>query len=263
MDKDDIGDAEEYGDDGPDYAALKDIHPNALAIGLCRLPLLGGDVYLRMQAQNVSMVDHLLMGMEQEALQREFAEDRVPGDLLMLLSALTQMWIFSVYELLRTWRGRTRDIIKWAESGGLAQKLKSYEQTGEYHDYGKELRAKEIKKAMEDPGHLDELRAALDVTMMTYTRLEHVRVSLAKHVVAKSNDQPAHAPGYARLNKWCGALQYELARGHVSYDVVCRRDIADALRTIDMSSRPSKEDLEAFDAFMKGGFEGDDAFEEK
>lgn len=248
-------------DDTPVYAAPEDIEPSALARSLCSLPILGDDVYLRMQAYNVSAVDHFLIGMEREALARYFHDDRVPPDLLQLLSALTQMWIFSAYELLRTWRSRARDIIKWAESGGLAQKLKSYERTTDDRDFGRRLRASQIKKAMDDPGYVELLRAALDVTHITFTRLEHVRVSLAKHEVAKSKGQPALYPGYGRLNTWCGALEYELARGRVSYDLLCRRDIADALRAVETSERPSKEHLAAFDAFMKGDFGSADPFQ--
>lgn len=232
---------EEYEEaDVPNYAPLEEISSTALAGALRKLPMLGDDMYLRMQAYNVSVVDHLLMQMEQDALQLEFAEDRVPGELLWMLSALTQMWFFSLYELLRTWRSRCWDLIKWGESGGLAQKLKSYAQTDGYTDVGKEIRAEQIKRVIDTPALIEDLRSALDATHITFTRLAHVRMSLAKHEVAGSKGRPARSPGYARLNKWCGSLEYELVRGQITYDVVCRRDIADALRADVLSDPPSK-----------------------
>ncbi len=241
--------------DPPDYAESSEIHPTDLAMGLRSLPLLGSDLYLRMQAHDVSAVDHFIMSLEEQAQEQELQDDRVAPEHLMLLSALTQMWIFSVYELLRTWRARAKDLIKWSENGGLAKKLATYEKQSNPFHLANDLRAEEIKTVINDPTVVDQLRAALDITHILFTRLEHLRVSLAKHVVARSNDQPALSPGYARLNTWCGSLEYELARGMVTYDVICRRDIADALRSISTAERPTKEELKEFDAFMKGKYD--------
>ena len=38
--------------------------------------------------------------------------ERTPGQSMMFLSVISQMWIFSVYELLRTWRQAVREIKK-------------------------------------------------------------------------------------------------------------------------------------------------------
>jgi hypothetical protein len=246
------GDYQDEQDSTPDYAQPNLVSSSALAASLDRLPMLGDDVYLRMQAFNVSVVDHLLMQTEHEALQTQFRNDRVRGDCLVMLSALTPMWFFSAYELLRTWRARCRDLITWADNGGLALKLKAYAQDEGFTDFGKEVRAEQVERVMNDPLLVEALRGALDVTHYTFTRLEHIRIALAKHEVANSKGAPAHSPGYGRMNRWCGSLEYELVRDGVTYDVVCRRDIADALRSTDTSNRPSKEELSSFNAFMKG-----------
>ena len=47
--------------------------------------------------------------------------ERTPSDTAMFVSAQSQMWIFALYELLRTWRSRTRKLIKWKENGAIPQ----------------------------------------------------------------------------------------------------------------------------------------------
>ena len=78
-----------------------------------RLHLLGDDPYLRMQAYNLSIVDQFIMQIESELLRSWFQEEqRSPAD-GMFVSAQSQMWIFAAYELLRTWRERSKDVIKF------------------------------------------------------------------------------------------------------------------------------------------------------
>ena len=84
------------------------------------------------------------------------------------------------------------------------------------------------------------------------SRLEHLRIGLAKHEVRGLKNSIAFAP-VGRINMWCGSLDYEIGSGNVVLDVVSRRDIADSLRgTTDHSSLPSEEHLKSFDNFMKG-----------
>ena len=67
------------------------------------------------------------MGVEHHTLQEYIQTDRTPPE-AMFLNAQSQMWIFAAYELLRTWRARAKDIIKWAENRGLEMKAKSLEE---------------------------------------------------------------------------------------------------------------------------------------
>jgi hypothetical protein len=61
------------------------------------------DAFLRMQAFNLSLVDHFVMRLELQLHRARFNEEKGLGGDTAFLSAQTQMWIFAVYELLRTW----------------------------------------------------------------------------------------------------------------------------------------------------------------
>ena len=64
------------------------------------------DLFLNMQGQNVMLVDFYLHDLERDLL-REYVEiERTPFPVTLIVSALNQMWIFALYELLRTWRQR-------------------------------------------------------------------------------------------------------------------------------------------------------------
>jgi hypothetical protein len=79
-----------------------------------------------MQAHNLALVDEFIMKIEDNVLAELLENERTPID-AFFLSAQSQMWIFAVYELLRTWKERVSNIKKWAESGGLQDKLAQYE----------------------------------------------------------------------------------------------------------------------------------------
>lgn len=90
--------------DGPPYRRTEEIIQSELRQALTGLPLLGDDMFLRMQAFNLTIVDQFLMQLESEVLQKLVQEERTPVPEAALLSALSQMWVFAAYELMRTWR---------------------------------------------------------------------------------------------------------------------------------------------------------------
>lgn len=61
-------------------------------------------------------------------------------------------------------------------------------------------------------------------TQIPFTRLEWVRVSLAKREVGGNDKQAALTPGYGRINNWCGSLDFELENGTYSMGYISRRD---------------------------------------
>ena len=79
------------------------------------LPLLADDLYLKMQAVNLAAVDTLLEGMETQLLHEYIELDRTPIPTFTMVSALSQLWLFGVYELLRTWRQRARHVLRFAD----------------------------------------------------------------------------------------------------------------------------------------------------
>lgn len=245
--------APDDGDDGPRYKRASEIDPSALREALCKLHLLGDDVFLRMQAFNLAIVDQFLTDLEYQVLKKLIQEEGTPVAEAAFLSAQSQMWIFAAYELLRTWRERAREMIKWAESGGLRQKLAVYEKDDGYMHFGRQYRAGQIKAVLADPDKVDAIRRDLKRTHMLFARLEAIRVSLAKHEVRKKKGSVALRPGYGRINKWCGSLDYELENGRYSLGEINRRDIADEIRMLFGNDYvPSDEDIASFDAFMRG-----------
>jgi hypothetical protein len=200
-----------------------------------------------MQTLNLSIVDQFLMGLEYDTLQKLNDQESTPTE-ATFLSAMSQMWIFAAYELLRTWRQRAKEVLKLVQSGGLAQKVEALERSaGKFHV------ALQFRRALNDPNIGGKISDDLRAIHIPMSRLEHLRIALAKHEVRGQKNSIAFHPGYGRINMWCGSLDYEIVSGNVVLDVVSRRDVADALRgTADHSSLPSEEHLKSFDTYMKG-----------
>src|ERR1041384_2333051 len=84
--------------------------------GLPKLPLFDEDLYLGMQATNLQVVDHILRDMESQLLALYIEKERTPGPVAMVVSAFSQLWVFGLYEILRTWRTRGERILEFAAS---------------------------------------------------------------------------------------------------------------------------------------------------
>lgn len=242
---------EDFRDDGPRYGDVSELGGMEIPAALQGLTLFR-DPYLSMQAFNLAIVDGFLNGLEQQVLRRLFYEDRTPADDAMFLNAQSQMWIFAAYELMRAWRQRAKDVIKWHANGGLQFKLAALHEDQGFHHPGNASRAAMLRDVIADPALVGELRDDLKRTHVLFARMEYLRVSLAKHEVSRKAKMPAIAPGYGRINSWCGAVDYELNNGRYILGYINRRDIADSLRTIPSLPVPSDEELASFDAFMKG-----------
>src|SRR6266446_2128588 len=86
-----------------------------LATSLQSLVLLGDDPYLRMQAFNLGVVSQILDDMEHQLLIEYIREDRTPSSAIVV-SAISQLWIFGLYELLRTWRQRASAVLRFGKA---------------------------------------------------------------------------------------------------------------------------------------------------
>lgn len=242
---------EDFHDDGPRYGDLSELGGMEIPAALQSLTLFR-DPYLNMQAFNLACVDAFLNDLEQQVLRRLFDEERTPIDDAMFLNAQSQMWIFAAYEVMRTWRQRAKDVLKWHANGGLQFKLAALEEDQGFHHPGNASRAAMLRDVIADPALVEGLRDDLKRTHVLFARIGYLRVSLAKHEVSGKAKMLAIAPGYGRINLWCGALDYELNNGRYILGYINRRDIADSLRTIPSLPVPSDEELTSFDAFMKG-----------
>lgn len=243
-------------DDQNDFATTPkepdEIGSGELTEALNSLHLLSGDLYLGMQATNLTLVDQFIMQLESHTLSKLIEYESTPSEEAAFLSAQTQMWIFAVYELLRTWRARAKEVIKLAENGGLKLKASKLDEDIGYIHVGRNIRANQLRQVAEKPDLINRIKIDMRRSHIPFVRLEYVRVSLAKHEIRGKNNSIAQAPGYARINRFCGSLEYQIENGPVVLDTISRRDIADEIRILnDTSKIPTQDDIDSFDAFMK------------
>lgn len=244
-------DAYEPDDAGPRYPDARSISPAALPAALGRLTLLGDDPYLRMQATNVGLVDIFLNGLEADLL-REQAEAEGTQLSAAFVATQSQMWIFATYELLRTWRQRARDTIRLIQSGGVEKRIAVLEKDLGYRHYGRLMRAEQLRRVAARPDAVEVLETDQRRIHVTFGYMNALRVALAKHEVRGVKDSVAFAPGYGRINTWCGAIDFELSADWGIYGTLNHRDIADGLRAMWDVEPNTPEELAEFDAHLKG-----------
>ncbi|MHA6264453.1 hypothetical protein ACXYMO_14710 [Arenibacterium sp. CAU 1754] len=176
------------------------------------------DLWLGMQARNIAFVDFtVLRGIESEAAQAYIERERTPTDVLLPLSALSQMWIFSVYEFLRTWRQRARNILKTAD------KVAAIDHKGRPAAVLEVVEAAKAKERMvrvaptwhsqhlkkvDDEEFVSSIREYWDFSDAIFREAEALRVTLAKHEVPKTPGLVAEAPGYGRMNHFTGSMYW-------------------------------------------------------
>ncbi len=207
------------------------------------LPLLD-EVFLGMQAMNVDVVDAYLEELEARLLQEYIERDRTPVQSPLFVSALSQMWVFAVYELLRTWRHRVHDVLRWAEElAALGDDEREAPVAAKRQEI--ERRASEARDAeahwqvferADDAQFVEELRSALNRTEVAFHDVEAVRMTLAKHEVPRQDGMYAGAPGYGRIDISNGSIYWQVELGRNEVTVLSRHGLADALRTV---SRPN------------------------
>jgi hypothetical protein len=246
----DDDDCEPY--DGPTYRLPETIAQSELRAALDSLALFGSDPNFRNQAFNIALVDEFVMKLELNLLRQQFQEERTPIVEAAFVSAQSQMWIFAAYELMRTWRQRASDMIKWADNGGLEVKLAHLKRKTAYVHFGREFRAKQIEHVLASPALLQKIRDDLRRTYIPFTRMEAIRVSIAKHEFRGQKNSVALMPTHGRINRWCGSIDFELENEGAIMGTISRRDIADELRIIPDLPLPTDEDIRSFDDFMRG-----------
>lgn len=247
---------DQEGDD-PETPIHNNAFPDgALAHALRQLKLFGDDAYLSMQATNMGIVDQFCTELERNLLQEYWRQDGTPVAEAAFLSAQSQMWMFAVYEALRTWRERASKVIAWAKNGHLAERVTVLRQDLGYQHPNRLMRAAQFERIVEDLDQVGVLEADLRRIHTLFTRLDFLRVSLAKHEIKGERNSVAYAPGYGRINMWTGALDYELTTGPVSFGPLSRRDVADELRGLFDGEAPSPESITEFDQIFQAALTG-------
>lgn len=209
------------------------------------------DPYLSMQATNLGIVDEFITDLESK-ISAEMFRDDPDRSLLPFLNAQSQMWMFSAYELLRTWRHRVRDAQKLAQEGRLGARIAELKKEEGFVHVGRLGRARQLQAILDDADTLRLIDEDLRLTHIVFHQLDFLRVALAKHEVKGRKNSVAYAPGYARIETWTGSLQYQLEAGQVILGTLTRREVADSIRAIrDRTNIQTREELADFDQFMK------------
>lgn len=201
------------------------------------LPLFG-DFFLGMQALNLDLVDTFLEDAEKALLHEYFELEKTPP-ITIFVSAVSQLWIFGLYELLRTWRQRAFELLRFAAS---LTELTS-EETQERIRQQKNKLQKDAEPSLglskflpfdqaTDGEFISHLQSRFDQTEILFRSIEALRVSLAKHEVPKSKGIPALAPGYGRIDMTNGSIYWQIILQGNQVDLVSRRSIADKCRRL-------------------------------
>jgi hypothetical protein len=203
------------------------------------------ELYLGMQAMNLNIVDGFLKQQEARLLTEYMETERTPLPIAMFVSALSQMWIFALYEFLRTWRQRARDILRWAKEFRAAP---VEEREARLAAKKREIKARAAEprgavvfywpayeQAATEPVFVDSLRKAVDRTERLFRRIEAVRMSLAKHEMPGVKGSYAMAPGYGRIDMLTGSIYWQVVLRGNEVDVISRRGIADDCRRLGLN----------------------------
>ena len=111
--------------DDAQYASWNELDFRIVTMGMKKLPFFEDDPYLGMQAMNVGITDSVITQHEY-ALLHEYREiEKTPLESAMAVSALSQMWVYGLYEVLRMWRDRQFQFHKLLQAGGIDPKIKS------------------------------------------------------------------------------------------------------------------------------------------
>jgi hypothetical protein len=222
------------------------------------LPLFD-DFYLQMQAMNLDIMDGFIETQEEELLRKYIDTERTPVPDALFVSALGQLWIFGMYELLRTWRQRVEQVSRFVTAYNstpagqkgtfMQEKRKKVKKLGK-HALGSPWA--DFAKAIKSARYLERLNFAYDQSESAFRRIEALRISLAKHEIPKSKGAMALAPGYGRIDMTTGSIYWQVVLEGNEVDMISRRTIANQCRAFPtipsklLLSRPIQAKLAGF-----------------
>lgn len=218
-------------DQGLPYEPQDRIDFSVLITGMKMLPFFKDDLYLGMQAMNVGIVDAVITGQEYELLHELMDIEQTPVEQATVVSALSQMWIYGLYEVLRMWRDRRFQFERLLTNGGIDSKLESLPEE-EPLNMTIETKRRQLIRYRNDHQYREEIERTWTKLEPSYRLIELFRINLAKHCSPGKDGVVPRAPGYGRINQWCGAMDYDLIDKEGHYRSLNRRDIADSLRKV-------------------------------
>jgi hypothetical protein len=221
---------QEYFDDpAARYANPDSIDFGLITMGIREFPFFKDDLFLGMQAMNVGLVDPIITKAEYSLLATYAETERTPIEQAMETTALSQMWVYGLYEVLRLWRDRRYEFQKLLDNSGIDSKLNSMKNVGQ-ENMVVDVRKEQLRRFRDELHFRKEINDAWDCIEPVYRIVELFRMNLAKHSAPGRNGVIPRSPGYGRINMWCGAMDFELVHKEGHYSTLNRRDIADMLR---------------------------------
>jgi hypothetical protein len=193
------------------------------------------DVWLGTQAQHIAAVEiGIVRPLELHTARKLFQEESAT-DLLLALNGVSQMWLFSLYEFLRTWRQRAKQLLKLADQYAKTKPAKrkaflkhslSDAKAKEKHIFsGASFYSHHISK-IADPVFVASIKAYYEKTDGFFSWIEELRMNLAKHEVPKTRGMVAEMPGYARMDVVTGTLYWQFIGTHGGLEKLNRRKAA-------------------------------------
>ena len=216
---------------------------------LTSLPLFD-NIFLNMQALNIAIVDDYLEQMEKNLLEEYIEKETTPIPTATLVSALSQMWIFALYELLRTWKQMVSELLAYNETISEIRSDPEFQRKKEKLGGPKKAKfyrptvSKKVEEAFYDKGFrrietdesfADILKESLDVVMEAYKSIANLRVTLAKHEIPGARGVKAFATGYSRIDMATGSMYWLIEKENGSSEIISRRSIADSIRDLHVS----------------------------
>jgi hypothetical protein len=201
------------------------------------------DTWLGMQARNIAIVDlTIIRDFEEQTLAAYMERERTPIDMLLPLSALSQMWCFSLYEFLRTWRQRAGELVTIATAYNklphteketyLASEVTKAKLRNKHAHILPSTFSDHVAK-LSDFDFYKSLEIYRDATEEIFREVEALRVTLAKHEVPKTKGMFAEAPGYCRMSYKDGSVYWPIVLKNDELLMVNRRELADAFMGIE------------------------------
>lgn len=212
-----------------DYPYIDDIDFSIIINGWRSLSLLKNDLYLGMQGMNVGMTDPILTQWEYSLLNEYIEIEKTPSESAVQVSAFSQMWLLTTYEVMRIWRDRVYNYRKWYANGGLDQSIQNIVGDGT-HNVARLIRKKLLEKYKDDKDFRERSDHEWELFQPVFRMVELLRMNLAKHAAPGKDSVIPRAPGYGRIDMLCGAMNYEVIDKENNYHYLNRRDVAEQLR---------------------------------
>ena len=209
---------------------------------LTALPLFDS-VFLQMQAQNVAVVHAHLASLEEEMVCEYDERGQAPHKTVALVSALSQMWIFALYEVLRTWRQMVDELLSYRrgldpirghpsveeKSAKLGSKRGTSYQPAVSEELLDTAYNEAFRKVERDGTYAQQLETALAAVMPVLGRIADVRVALAKHGFPGIRGVRAYATDHARIDVESRSLQWMVERKDGTSEPMSRRSLVQEL----------------------------------